>query len=139
MRERGTAASPARPELEGFAARVAQTACTLCGGSCCKNGSDDAFLDEGTLARVVEQRPQLDADSVLNLYLDKVPEIGVERSCIFHGRHGCTLDRSLRSDVCNGYLCGGLLSFTKGVDTTTPAVVIAGEADRMRTSPVLLP
>jgi hypothetical protein len=45
--------SPLRPEPEGFAARVARTACSLCKGSCCKNGEDTAFLDEeATMARV---------------------------------------------------------------------------------------
>ena len=42
--------SPVRPEPEGFAGRVARTACSLCKGWCCKNGADDAFLDEGTMA-----------------------------------------------------------------------------------------
>src|SRR5438477_11950996 len=40
--------APLRPEPEGFAGRVARTACSLCKGWCCKNGEDDAFLDEGT-------------------------------------------------------------------------------------------
>jgi hypothetical protein len=139
IQDHGTAASPLRPAPEGFAARVAQAACTLCGGWCCRNGADDAFLDEGTLARVVHERPHLDADAVLNLYLEKVPEVGVALSCIFHGKQGCTLDRALRSDVCNAYFCGGLLAFTKQTDTPAAVVVIAGEADRMRRSPVLLP
>jgi hypothetical protein len=139
MRERGTAASPLRPEPEGFAARVARTACALCGGWCCRNGADDAFLDEGTLARVAGERPHLDADAVLNLYVEKVPDVGFERSCIFHGERGCTLDRTLRSDVCNAYFCGGLFAYTKQTGEPAATVVIAGEADRMRTSPVLLP
>ena len=44
--------SPLRPEPEGFAARVARTACSLCKGWCCRNGEDNAFLDETTMARV---------------------------------------------------------------------------------------
>ena len=43
-------ASPVRPAPTGFAARVAQTACSLCKGFCCRNGDDDAFLDDLTLA-----------------------------------------------------------------------------------------
>src|SRR5207248_11752373 len=35
------------PEPEGFAARVARTACSLCKGWCCTNGADHAFLDQG--------------------------------------------------------------------------------------------
>ena len=45
-------ASPALQEPTRFAARVAQTACSLCEGWCCRNGDDDAFLDDRTLARV---------------------------------------------------------------------------------------
>jgi hypothetical protein len=139
MRERGTAPSPLRTEPEGFAARVTQTACALCGGWCCRNGSNDAFLDEGTLARVAGERPHLDTEAVLKLYTEKVPEVGFERSCIFHGKQGCTLDRALRSDVCNAYFCGGLLAYTQRAGEATATVIIAGEADKTRTSPVLLP
>jgi len=36
---------PLRPEPEGFAARVARAACSLCKGWCCTNGENHAFLD----------------------------------------------------------------------------------------------
>jgi hypothetical protein len=80
-----------------------------------------------------------DARAVVQLYVGRVPDLGYEGSCIFHGRRGCTLDRSLRSEVCNAYFCGGLHSYLKGGDTETPAVIIAGEGGDMRTSPVLMP
>jgi len=132
-------ALPPLPEPEGFAARVAHTACSMCKGSCCKNGEDDAFLDDRTLARVRRAGPALDASAVLLLYVEHVPEVGYEGSCIFHGKQGCTLDRSLRSDVCNAYFCGGLYSYLKGDGGAAPTVIIAGEGDKMRTSPILLP
>jgi hypothetical protein len=132
-------ASPPRPEPAGFAARVARTACSLCKGWCCRNGGDDAFLDEQTLARVCSAKPEMDAAAVTQLYVERVPALGYEGSCVFHGKQGCTLDRSLRSDVCNAYFCGGLYAYLKGGDRGSPAVVIAGEGDRMRTSPVLFP
>ena len=131
--------SPVRPEPEGFAGRVARTACSLCKGWCCKNGADDAFLDEGTMARVRRARSALDARAVLRLYLERVAEVGYEGSCIFHGKQGCTLDRSLRSDVCNSYFCGGLQSYMTGGDAVTPTMIIAGVGDKMRTSPILMP
>ena len=101
-------ASPPRSEPQGFAARVAHTACSLCKGWCCRNGKDHGFLDERTIARVRRAGLALDVCAVLRLYLERVPEVGFENSCIFHGKQGCTLDRSLRSDVCNSYFCGGL-------------------------------
>lgn len=133
------AVSPLRPEPDGFAAHVTRTACSLCEGWCCRNGEDDAFLDEPTMARVCGARPEMDTDAVLQLYSDRVPAIGYQGSCIFHGKQGCTLDRSLRSDVCNAYFCGGLHSYLKSGDTAAPAVVIAGQGKGMRTSPNLTP
>src|SRR5215472_11730767 len=56
---------PLRPEPEGFAARVARTACSLCKGWCCRNGEDNAFLDETTMARVRCARSALDVRPVL--------------------------------------------------------------------------
>jgi hypothetical protein len=110
------------PEPEGFAARVARTACSLCKGWCCTNGADYAFLDQGTIARAHRARLPQDVRAVLRLYIDRVPEVGYEGSCIFHGRQGCTLDRSLRSDVCNGYFCGGLQVWHGGVPIGPPHI-----------------
>ena len=138
-KETKRASSPPSPEPEGFAARVAGTACGLCKGWCCKNGDDDAFLDEPTLLRVRRTRPALKARAVLRLFIERVPTDAYQGSCIFHGRRGCTLDRSLRSDICNTYFCGGLQNYLSGGNVTTPAVVIAGEGNKMRTSPILTP
>jgi hypothetical protein len=139
MKGREHSISPLRPEPEGFAGRVARTACSLCKGWCCKNGADDAFLDEATMARVRRARVALDPRAVLQLYIERVPEVGYEGSCIFHGKQGCTLDRTLRSDVCNSYFCGGLQGYMTGGNAVTPTMIIAGVGDKMRTSPILTP
>ena len=131
--------SSLRPEPEGFAGRVARATCSLCKGWCCRNGEDHAFLDEETMARVRRARSALDVRAVLRLYVERVPEVGYEGSCIFHGKQGCTLDRSLRSDVCNSYFCGGLQSYMTDGDALTPTMIIAGVGDKMRTSPILMP
>jgi len=135
-------ADPKRPpplEPENFAARVARAACSLCRGWCCRNGGDHAFLDERTLARVRRARPEMSVNAILQLYGDRVPAAGYSGSCVFHGRTGCTLDRTLRSDVCNSYFCGGLQGYLTSGDARAPVIVIAGEGDEMRTSPVLIP
>ena len=129
--------SPLRPEPEGFAGRVARTACSLCKGWCCRNGEDNAFLDEGTMARVRCAKSALDVRAVLRLFVERVPEVGYEDSCIFHGKQGCTLDRSLRSDVCNSYFCSSLGNFIKDTGTTSAVMVIAGEGEEVRMSQVL--
>jgi hypothetical protein len=132
-------ATPERPGPTGFAATVARSACSLCKGWCCRNGDDDAFLDDRTLARVRLARPEMKERAMLWLYLSRVPPVAYRESCIFHGKEGCTLDRSMRADVCNTYYCGGLGAFMKSGDAPMPTVVIAGEGDKMRTSPVLVP
>ncbi|MGA3004538.1 MAG: hypothetical protein ABSE20_22715 [Acetobacteraceae bacterium] len=129
--------SPPRPAPEGFAARVARTACSLCRGWCCRNGADDAFLDEPTLAHA--GLTLSDAEAVMQYYLGRVPTVSYQDSCIFHAERGCTLDPSMRSDVCNAYFCGGLHAYIRGDDAVSPVVVIAGERDKMRRSSVLMP
>jgi hypothetical protein len=131
-------ASPVRPEPTGFAAGVARAACSLCKGWCCRNGDDDAFLDNRTLARVRLARREMDERGVLQLYLERVPPAAHRDSCIFHSKRGCTLDRSLRADVCNSYFCGGLGAYRK-TSAFVPMRIIAGEGDKMRTLPVLTP
>ena len=76
-------APPERPEPIGFAAIVARSACSLCKGQCCKNGDDDAFLDDRTLARVRLARPKLKERGMLRLYLDRVPSVAYRDSCIY--------------------------------------------------------
>jgi hypothetical protein len=126
-----------RPGPEGFAALVANAACTLCRGWCCLNGKDDAFLDEATLARVPPG--PVNASDLIGKYVERVPQLGYQDSCIFHGAKGCTLDRPMRSDVCNAYFCHGLHSFIASSEQAGPTVVVSGELDRMRLSPVLVP
>ena len=131
--------SPVLPEPEGYAARVARTACALCEGSCCANGADTGFLDERTIARVSAARPNLGARDLMRLYIARVPDAAYRDSCIFHGKRGCSLDRSSRSDVCNSYFCGGLENYMASDATETPVTVIAGDSGNMRISPALFP
>ena len=58
---------------------------------------------------------------------------------MFHDEAGCTLDRTLRSDVCNSYFCTGLGNFIKGSQVPTSAIVIATQDGDTRMSPVLTP
>jgi len=129
----------ALPEIGDFTARVICVACALCRGWCCRQGGEHAYLDARTLARICLTRPGLDARAILRLYLERVPAQGYENSCVFHGQKGCTLDPSLRSDVCNNYFCGGLGAFVAKGGTSEPVVVMAGDGSDIRTSPVIRP
>ena len=107
-------ASPAQPEPPALAARVARTACSLCKGWCCRNGDDDAFQMIGPWRSVRLSQAGHDGGAVLRLSLDRGP------------------------NVCNSYSAGGLGAYMK-TDAAVPTKVIAGEGDKMRTSPVLMP
>ena len=137
MKDPKGSASPLRPEPEGFVGRVANAACTACRGWCCKGGGDHGYLDERVMARVRQARPELDARAVIGLYVERVPATGYAGSCVFHGEAGCTLDRSLRSDVCNSYFCTGLGRFVTSSEIPTGAIVIATHDGETRMSPVL--
>jgi hypothetical protein len=132
-------ASPLRPEPEGFVGRVARAACSLCRGFCCKGGGEHGYLDERVMSRVRQARPELDARAVVRVYVESVPQKGYAGSCVFHDEAGCTLDRTLRSDVCNSYFCTGLGNFIKGSQVPTSAIVIATQDGDTRMSPVLTP
>jgi hypothetical protein len=130
---------PERPELSAHKARVTSSACALCNGTCCKNGEDEAFLDMGAIMRVRRANPELPAEEVIQLYVRQLPELVNEGSCIFHGARGCTLDRSLRSDLCNGYFCPSLNAYLKSDALDGPIMIVAGEGQFSRASPVLTP
>jgi hypothetical protein len=80
-------------------------ACASCRGHCCRSGGDSAYIDASTVRRVRSQMPDLSSSELVALYMDAVPARSVERSCIYHGEHGCALARELRSDICNRYFC----------------------------------
>jgi hypothetical protein len=131
--------APVSPGPAGFPATVARAACSLCKGWCCENGGDEAFLDDRTLARLRLADPAI-ADHAIELtYLARVPDAVYQDSCIFHSKRGCTLERSMRADICNTYFCGGLRAYIKGKADPEPTVVLAGEGDKMRSSPILVP
>ena len=132
-------ASPLRPEPAGFGGVVARAGCTLCAGFCCKGGGDHAYLDDRDMARVRQARPELEARGVIRLYVERVPAESYEGSCVFHGPQGCTLERSLRSDVCNSYFCNALRDFVATAKSANSVVVTASDGKAMRKSEVLLP
>ena len=138
-RELRCIAAPCPTPPSGFAAKVASTACRLCKGWCCRRGGDDAYLDGYTMARIHRAIPYRKAGRVMRLYMERVPAVAYEGSCIFHGSSGCTLDRFLRADICNSYFCGGLTAYFREGNDDAPRVVLAGKGDAMRSSERLCP
>jgi hypothetical protein len=122
--------APARPadtdDPEGPAADSANlavgpmlgAACGTCGGACCTAGGTHAFLKAASLMRVrhalaSDGMPAPSAAEIEARYLDALPTAHYQDSCVFHASAGCTLPRTLRSNLCNRYLCGGLTQLTR--------------------------
>jgi hypothetical protein len=124
------------PEPTGFAAEVVRTGCATCRGFCCKGGGEHAYIDERTMARVRRDRPDLDARAVIRCYVDAVAPLSYRGSCLFHGRHGCTLPRALRAELCNSYYCGGLQDFLRRDPQPAEVVIVAAWNGKERTSAV---
>jgi hypothetical protein len=81
------------------------TGCALCRGFCCRTGGNEAYLNPKTLARVWTERAHLTVDDLVAAYVDAVPDLAFEGSCIFHAADGCSLPRDMRSNVCHDYQC----------------------------------
>jgi hypothetical protein len=81
------------------------TGCALCGGYCCRTGGNEAYLNPKTLARVWSERAHLAAEDLVAAYVEAVPVLAFEDSCIFHAADGCSLPRDMRSNVCHDYQC----------------------------------
>jgi len=139
---RGPEAEPstaATSEPDGFVKLVTRAACALCKGVCCSHGGDHGYIDIEALTRFRLLHSWLSAEKVVMMYLGRIPHTAYRDSCIFHGKKGCTLDRSMRSDVCNSYFCGGLRAYIDSGVPPEPTIVMAGDAEKMRVSPVLTP
>lgn len=83
-------------------------ACALCGGLCCHSGGETAWLEPATLQRFAAAQPQLAGPQIRDAYLERLPQAGLEGSCVFHGDAGCALPREMRSSICNGFICADL-------------------------------
>ena len=79
--------------------------CGTCRGACCKWGEDHAYLTRAVLSRVKAERRIASNATLLQAYLERIPETSREGSCIYHGEDGCALPRSMRSETCNRFVC----------------------------------
>ncbi|MCV2369054.1 hypothetical protein [Roseateles oligotrophus] len=83
--------------------------CAMCGGGCCTQGGNEAYLTASTVRRVMAEQPRLQsAGELMALYIDRLPSKVQAGSCINHGSQGCVLTRAMRSDICNNYACEAL-------------------------------
>jgi hypothetical protein len=78
-------------------------------------------------------------DAVLRLYIERVPEVGYEGSCIFHGKQGLYTGPVSAVRCVQRLLPWWASGLYAGDDTVTPTLIIAGVGEKMRTSPILMP
>jgi len=101
--------------------------CALCRGRCCRLGlRGKAFLGAGPLRTWLAQQPGATWAEAVDHYLGFVGPEHLDRSCLFHGAHGCTLPRERRSDVCNHFACDTLERVRDSTATAPQAVVVVG-------------
>ena len=109
--------------------------CRTCRGACCKSGENHAYLTRAVLSRVKAEQRMANEASLLESYLDRVPEAAYQGSCIYHGSQGCALPRSMRSETCNRFLCYPLKQLGRDFSSAGYAQLavstVADEEDRM--------
>ncbi|HEU4631582.1 MAG TPA: hypothetical protein VFS08_17640 [Gemmatimonadaceae bacterium] len=123
---------PPRPEPSPEAAAVLGAACTRCRGHCCRRGDTHAYLSTATIRRYRAAHPEQGPAEVLAAYEAHLAGRSYRGSCVFHGAHGCTLPREMRSNVCNRFFCEGLRDFTDALVPGEPvraffATAVAGQ------------
>lgn len=103
-------------------------ACAVCQGACCASGGDCCgHLSPDDLARQREGDPTLTPQALAARYLDHLPAETVIGGCPFHGARGCSLPRTMRSELCNRFLCRGQRLLAEAVAAGAKTSVILAE------------
>lgn len=121
----------------GLPAHMVYASCATCRGDCCTAGGTRAFLKADSFVRVRAQRvtlgfPDESPAAIAALYLDALPLMHYEGSCVFHGRTGCALPRALRANLCNRYQCGELTQLSRALAGSGAVSAYVGAASGER-------
>jgi len=123
------AAMDPAPSDRADAAAILGLSCGTCRGECCTAGGDHAFLRADSLARVRAQHPEASEGLLLASYAAHLPPRHYRGSCVYHTTVGCALPRTMRSNICNRYLCGGLTQLKRALESTESSAAFVGAAD----------
>ena len=124
--EEAEAATDQPPETAEFIGLAAE-ACELCGGNCCAEGGDRAYINSETIARHRRAYPGRSNAEIEEAFLACVPDRTYADSCIFHGKQGCGLGE-WRGPVCRGHFCPPLREAqTQGMARAWGVSLTAGE------------
>jgi hypothetical protein len=126
------AAPRTAPDLAPAQAQLAAAACACCRGHCCSRGGEHAYLDADTIRRLRRAEPGLTRAAILAGYRAALGREAYEGSCVFHGPAGCRLDRGLRSDLCNSFLCNELKVAVREPLPAGPSLLVARDGEQLR-------
>ena len=114
-------------EMQGSELRsILGNACAVCGGSCCFNGGEHAYLRVDTILLYMHQHPELQEEQVLDEYVSRLPKKTYEGSCVYHAESGCGLPREMRSESCDSFVCNGLSEIEEhAIETKSTCFFIA--------------
>ena len=102
---------PLPDEVDEGEPAILNGSCAVCGGACCGNGGEEAYLKANTIRKCLAADPDLDVEALRKRYLSLVPARSHEGSCIYHAETGCTLPRSMRDRTCNSFTCNSRRRF----------------------------
>ena len=106
--------------------QLLEQACGTCRGRCCRMaGEENAYLAPESIQDYRARNPGASTDDIVAAYMSRIPAETYEGSCVFHGRCGCMLPRSLRSEMCNWFLCDSLIELSRRVALEDRAMVFA--------------
>lgn len=112
--------------------------CRTCRGSCCKWGEDHAYLTRANLRRLKSEQKFANLETLLEAYLQRVPDSAYSDSCIYQGPQGCVLPRHMRSETCNRYICYPLKQLGQGFEGPGYAQLAVAETEASEDDRVLL-
>jgi hypothetical protein len=93
--------------------RVLAQACAACRGSCCATGRNHAYIGVDTMLAYCEQHPDASLDEIVDAYLAHVASDTMSTGCVYQVEQACTLPRTMRSVICNGYYCESLVELQR--------------------------
>ncbi len=88
--------------------KLVEKSCSVCRGKCCQGGGTHAYLTPQKLGDIQRRFPEKSVEEIARMYLDRLPETSYEGACVFQGPTGCELNRELRSNTCNEFLCSSV-------------------------------
>jgi hypothetical protein len=117
------------PENPAGAATIPLAAelCACCGGGCCTQGGERAYLNADSIRRVLRTHVEWRPEQVADHYLARLAPETIVGSCVNQTATGCSLPREMRSDTCNDFHCPSLRSWhaaCAGGDDPRVALVI---------------